>query len=315
MSENSKSKIHALYIVLILLLLGGLVFTNIKLKKSTETIRVTSTELNNSESLRVDLEKEYQQALDDLETIRVENTGMDSLLTERGRDLEMKKKQIADLIKSGQTNKGDLDKARTLIKQLQQERVNFQSKIDSLTTLNQQLNIENVALVTQRDSLTQTVTNVRGEKDKLDNENSKLKSSVNKAKILTTNNIKITPIKSGRKDKEVEVKRAKDAESLKICFDLLVNRIAPTGETEMAIRIIGPDGATIQIDALGSGNLTDNTTGNSIPYTYLIRPDYQNEAKTVCSIWNQSFNFTSGNYSAEIYQSGLLIGQGNFSLK
>lgn len=315
MSENSKSKIHALYIVLILLLLGGLVFTNIKLKKSTETIRVTSTELNNSESLRQDLESEYQKALDDLELIRIEKTGVDSLLTERGRDLEMKKRQIAELIKSGQTNKGDLEKARILIKQLQQDRANFQSKIDSLTTLNQQLNIENVALVTERDELTQTVTNVRGEKDKLDNENSKLKSSVNKAKILTTNNIKIIPIKSGRKDKEVEVKRAKDAESLKICFDLLVNRIAPTGETEMAIRIIGPDGATIQIDALGSGNLTDATTGNSIPYTYLIRPDYQNESKTVCSIWNQSFNFSSGNYSVEIYQSGLLIGQGSFSLK
>jgi uncharacterized protein (DUF3084 family) len=315
MSENSKSKIHALYIVLILLLLGGLVFTNIKLKKSTETIRVTSTELNNSESLRTDLEKEYQKALDDLELIRVEKTGVDSLLTERGRDLEMKKKQISELIKSGQTNKGDLDKARALIKELQQDRVNFQSKIDSLTTLNQQLNVENVALVTERDELTQTVTTVKGEKEKVDNENSKLKSTVNKAKILTTNNIKITPLKSGRKDKEVEVKKAKDAQSLKICFDLLVNRIAPSGETEMAIRVIGPDGATIQVDALGSGNLTDATTGNSIPYTYLIRPDYQNEAKTVCSIWSQSYNFSGGNYSVEIYQSGLLIGQGSFSLK
>lgn len=315
MSQNSNSKVHALYIVLILLLLGGLVFTNIKLKKSTETIRVTSSELTNSESLRAELEKEYQQALDDLELIRSEKSGVDSLLTERERDLEMKKKQISELIKSGQTNKADLEKARSMIKQLNEERLSFQAKIDSLTTLNEQLNIENVALITERDQLNETVNTVKNEKAKVDDENTKLKSTVDKAKILTTTNIKVTPIKSGKKDKEVEVKKAKDAQSLKICFDLLTNRVAPAGETEMAIRIIGPGGETIQIDALGSGNLTDATTGNSIPYTYLIRPDYRNEAKTVCSIWNQSYNFSAGNYSVEIYQKGLLIGQGSFSLR
>ena len=315
MSQNSNSKIHALYIVLILLLLGGLVFTNLKLKKSKETILVTSGELDNSERLRNDLEKEYQKALDDLDLIRQEKTGLDSVLTERERELEMKKKQIAELIKSGQTNKADLEKARAMIKQLSQERTDFQARIDSLTTLNEQLNLDNQNLTNERNTLVETVNTVRGEKAKTDDENSKLKNTVDKAKILTTTNIKVTPIKSGRKDKEVEVKKAKDAQSLKICFDLLVNRVAPAGETEMAIRIIAPNGSTVQIDALGSGNLTEYTTGNSIPYTYLIRPDYQNEAKTVCSIWNQTFNFTPGNYSVEIYQKGWLIGQGSFSLK
>lgn len=315
MSQNSNSKVHALYIILILFLLGGLVFTNVKLKKSTEIIRVTSSELTNSENLKAELEKEYQQALDDLELIRSEKLGVDSLLTERERDLEMKKKQIAELIKSGQTNKADLEKARAMIKQLNEERISFQAKIDSLTTLSEQLSIENVALVTERDQLNETVNTVRNEKSKIDEENQKLKSTVDKAKILTTSNIKVTPIKGGKKDKEVEVKKAKDTESLKVCFDLLVNRVAPAGETEMAIRIIGPNGATVQVDAMGSGNLTDATTGNSIPYTYLIRPDYRNEAKTVCSIWKPSITFASGNYSVEIYQSGLLIGQGSFSLK
>ncbi|MCO5233930.1 MAG: hypothetical protein LC105_11050 [Chitinophagales bacterium] len=315
MSENSNSKVHALYLILILLLLGGLVFTNIKLKKSTETIRVTTTELNNTENLKAELEKEYQKALDDLEVLNVEKAGVDSLLTERVRDLEMKKKQISELIKSGQTNKADLDKARLMIKQLQDERLVFQTKIDSLVKLNDQLNVENVTLTNQKNELTETISTVQSEKSKVEEENSKLKSTVNKAKILTTSNIKIIPTKSGRREKEVEVKKAKDTDALKICFDLLENRVAPTGETEMAIRIVNPSGATIQIQELGSGNLTDATTGNSIPYTYLIRPDYQNEAKTVCSIWNQSYNFTEGNYSVEIYQSGLLIGQGNFNLK
>lgn len=40
-SSNSNSKLHAIYIILIALLIGGLVYTNVKLQKSKETIVVT----------------------------------------------------------------------------------------------------------------------------------------------------------------------------------------------------------------------------------------------------------------------------------
>ncbi|MCO5248071.1 MAG: hypothetical protein M9887_03865 [Chitinophagales bacterium] len=313
MAQNSK--VHALYIVLILLLLGGLVFTNLKLKKSTETIRVTTTELTDVNNLKAELEVEYQKAMADLETAKSEKLDIEGLLSERESELEAKKKQIADLLKSGQTNQADLNKARELIKQLNAERLAFQAKIDSLTVLNEELNQVNVNLTSERDELTETVANVTAEKESLNQENTNLKSKVNKAEILTITNIKVTPIKYKSNGKEVEVKKSKTVESLKICFDMLVNRIAPAGKTEMNVRVIGPDGVTIQMGALGSGELTDATTGNSIPYTYTIQPDYQNEEKTVCSIWKQDNDFAPGRYSAEVYQKGLLIGQENFELK
>ena len=313
MAQNSK--VHALYIVLILLLLGGLVFTNIKLKKSTETIRVTSSELADVNNLKAELEVEYQKAKADLESAKNEKLDIEAILSEREGELEAKKKQIAELIRTGQHNKADLEKARELIKQLNAERIAFQAKIDSLTVLNEELNLANENLTTERDELTETVANVTAEKNSLDQENTSLKAKVNKAEILTTVNIKVSPIKYKGNGKEVEVKKSKSVESLKICFDLLVNRIAPVGKTEMNIRVIGPDGVTIQMGALGSGELTDATTGNSIPYTYTIQPDYQNEAKTVCSIWKQDNAFASGKYSAEIYQKGFLIGQESFELK
>ncbi len=314
MAENSNSKIHALYIVLILLLLGGLVFTNVKLKKSTETIRVTSTELSASEKLREELENEYQEALNDLENIRIEKLGIDSLLNEREKELLTKKNQIAELIKSGQTNKADLEKARAMIKELNRERIIFQSKIDSLVSINEQLNIEKVALTAERDELTEKITHVQTEKEQVEEENVALKSTVDKAKILSTSSIQIIPVKS-KKDKDREVKKIKQADALKICFDLLANRVAPEGETELSIRIINPNGETIQINELGSGRLTEATTGNQIPFTYVIRPTYQNKTKTVCSIWNQAYNFAAGRYSVEIYQQGLLIGQESFDFK
>lgn len=315
MSQPSNSRIHALYIALILLLLGGLVFTNLKLKKSKEVIVVTNTELDKTEQLYADLEKEYQKALEDLEIFREEKAGLDSILSVREKELQAKKQQIAQLIQSGKNNQADLEKARAMIKQLNAERIMFQSRIDSLLQANQTLTMEKENLMAEKTELQEELVTVKIEKEQVSNENQKLKSTVDKAKILTTSNIQVIPLKSGKKGKETEVKKAKDTEILKVCFDLMPNRVAPAGETELAIRLIGPDGATIQIDALGSGVLKEATTGNNVPYTYVIRPDYQNETKTVCSMWNQSFSFYPGKYSVEVYQKGWLIGQGNFSLK
>src|SRR5690554_2837756 len=167
MSNNTNSKTHALYIILILMLLGGLIFTNVKLKKNTETIRVTASELDSSEALREELENEYQQAINDLESIRAEKLGVDSLLNESEKELIAKKNQIAQLIKSGKNDKASLEKARAMIKDLNKERIIFQAKIDSLTTLNEHLNIENIALATERDELTETITQVESIKEEV----------------------------------------------------------------------------------------------------------------------------------------------------
>lgn len=315
MSNSSNSKVHALYIALILLLMVGLVLTNLKLKKSKEVIEVTKVDLDNNQDLYSQLEKEYQKAMDDLDLFREEKAGLENVLSEREKELEMKKKQIAELINSGRNSQADLEKARKMIRELNQERLMFQGKIDSLMLVAATLTNEKETLIVEKTELSGELETVKSEKEQVKDENQKLKSTVDKAKILSTSNIQVTPIKGGKKGKEIEVKKAKDAETLKVCFDLLPNRIAPSGETEIVIRIVGPDGVTIQIDALGSGTLTEATTGNRIPYTYVIRPDYQNESKTVCSLWSQSFSFVPGNYSVEVYQKGLLIGQGTFSLR
>ena len=142
-----------------------------------------------------------------------------------------------------------------------------------------------------------------------------MKDRIDKASILSTANIVSTPIRMTRKGKEDEVKKAKDAEKLRVCFDLLQNKIAPPGQIQIEVRIISPDGTTIQLQNLGSGTFKENTTGNEIPYTYTISPDYQNDNKTVCSYWAQTYKFAPGKYSVEVYEKGFLIGQSSFMMK
>ena len=50
--QNSNSKIHTLYILLIALLIGGLVYTNVRLKKSKETIVVTEKQRDDVSALK-----------------------------------------------------------------------------------------------------------------------------------------------------------------------------------------------------------------------------------------------------------------------
>ncbi len=315
-SENtSNSKVHAMYIVLIALLIGGLVYTNVKLKKSKETIVVTEKQRDDVSALKAELDKKYGESLQEIESYRAENAGLDSLLSVRTQELTAKKAKIDALlsqISSLQSNDAAKSKllaeAQALIKQMDEDKARLQTSIDSLMTVNKQLYQE-------RDSVTGELVNTLAKKQEIEDENKKMKDRIDKASILSTANIQATPIRMTKKGKEDEVSKAKDAEKLRVCFDLLQNKIAPSGQTELAVRIVSPDGTTIQMSSLGSGTLQDATTGNDIPFTYTISPDYQNETKTVCSYWAQTFKFSPGKYSVEVYEKGFLIGQSSFMMK
>ena len=314
-APNSNGKLHAMYIILIALLIGGLVYTNLKLKKSKETIVVTEKQRDDVTTLKSELDRKYNESLLEIESYRAENAGLDSLLMIKEQELTSKKAKIDALLtqisslKSGDASKAKLIlEAQTLMKQMDDDKAKLQTSIDSLIAVNKQLYQE-------RDSVTGELITTIQKKQKAEEDNQKMKDRIDKASILSTANILAIPIRMTKKGKEDEVKKAKDAEKLRVCFDLLQNKIAPAGETEVAVRIISPDGSTIQIQNLGSGTLKDATTGNDIPFTYTITPDYQNETKTVCSYWAQTFNFAPGKYSVEVYEKGFLIGQSSFSMK
>ena len=317
MEEQRKENksYHLLYIGLIALLLGGLVFTSLKLKKQKETIVVTEKQRDDVTSLKAELDKKYNESLQEIESYRAENAGLDSLLEIKKQELIQKKAKVDALLaqistlKSGDASKSKLlADAQTMLQQMESDKAHLQSSIDSLVTVNKSLSETNEKITTQLSETTQ-------KKQALDDENQKMKDRIDKASILSTANIQSTPIRITKKGKEDEVKKAKDAEKLRVCFDLIQNKIAPTGQTDVQVRIINPDGTTIQLQNLGSGTLTDATTGNDIPYTYTISPDYQNETKTVCSYWSQTFKFVAGKYSVEVYQKGFLIGQSSFVMK
>ncbi|MFN8259788.1 MAG: hypothetical protein U0X41_02495 [Chitinophagales bacterium] len=314
-SSNSNSKLHAIYIILIALLIGGLVYTNVKLQKSKETIVVTEKQRDEVSALKADLDKKYAESLQEIESYRADNAVLDSLLETKKQELDAKKAKIDALLgqisslKAGDASKAKLlADAQLLIAQMESDKARLQASIDSLVVVNK-------ALYEDKEKISGELSATLQKKQETDEENQKMKDRIDKASILSTANIQSTPIRMTRKGKEDEVSKAKDAEKLRVCFDLIQNKIAPSGQTQIEVRIISPDGTTIQMQNLGSGTLKEATTGNEIPFTYTISPDYQNETKTVCSYWAQTFKFASGKYSVEVYEKGFLIGQSSFVMK
>jgi hypothetical protein len=317
MEEQRKENksYHLLYIGLIALLLGGLVFTSLKLKKQKETIVVTENQRDDVSALKAELELKYNAALSDIETYRIENAGLDSILNLKEIELNDKRKKIDALLAQSGNNKNALAQAQQLIKELESEKIAFKNTIDSLISMNSELYTKNENLNAELNLTKEEKEKIANQKLALEEEKSKMLDKIDKASILSVANIICTPIRVNKKGKEEEVSKAKDAQKLRICFDLLQNKIAPKGQTELVVRIIGVDGSTIQIQSLGSGTMTEATTGNQIPYTYSISPSYDNETKQVCSYWKQNYSFVPGKYSVEVYQKGLLIGQSSFNLR
>lgn len=314
MSENSSGKVHALYIVLILGLIGGLIFTNVKLRKSKTDIETVSGERDNKEKLLKDLQVEYDRTSTDLTNAKAENLSLDSIIQVKQRELDEKKNYIAQIISQSNGSKSELAKARKLIDELTAERVKFQAQIDSLVAVNKQLEYEKIVLTEEKTSLSASLNEEKQIRTQVEAESAAKQAKIDKASTLSAVNIKLSGISINKKGNEVEETKAKNVDKIKLCFDLLENKIAPSGEVDIAVRIVGPGGSTISNQALGSGALTKEN-GEEVQYTYKMRPSYDNVTKKVCSLWDDGGAISAGSYSVEVYQKGVLIGQGSLTLK
>lgn len=128
-------------------------------------------------------------------------------------------------------------------------------------------------------------------------------------------NISGSAVNVKKNGKEVSTSKAKRTDQLKVCFDMMRNPIAKAGKKEVMLRIISPQGDVLSVESMGSGVFTHGDTGEQMKYTTKATIDYQNQSENYCMYWEQNSSFIGGNYTAEVYNDGYLIGSGGFSIK
>lgn len=242
----------------------------------------------------------------EIEQFRGKNAELDQAITAKEEMLVKEKKQIQSLLAKNKLNQKELKEAQTMLAQYKTSISDMTAKIDELTKQNQQLTAQNQQLNTD-------LTNEKQTTSQLAATNQGLSKKVEVGSLLPIAKVDVEAIKKKGNGKEVEVKRAKVAESLKISFETGENKVLDPGTVSVYVRIIDPKGETIAVADQGSGTMTAADNSEAIQYTKKADIDYNRTNKKVVVYWGQNIK-DPGTYKVELYQSGHVIGQGQVKL-
>jgi len=312
----------AVIIIISLGLNAYLLYQN--MKKGEEVLEVTN-QLDESEKLKADLEKQYYEALTDLEEQRTRNEDLNALIDQQKEELRQQKERIEGML--GDRNR--LREARAEIQNMSVKADQYLAEINQLKSENQLLTARNVELKRTKSRLQDTLESQRQlneqlsqsqealEKAKrsLEMEREGLSQKVEQASTIQIAEIEVEGQKLNKRGNPIRRKSAKNVEQLELCFDFELNELTPPGEEVFFIRIIDPSGVTLAIDELGSGEFRPVEENDRMRYTLSKAIQYDQSAGRWCSRWNSGQSFSSGNYQVEVYHRGYLAGTGTFSLK
>jgi hypothetical protein len=234
------------------------------------------------------------------------NAELDKTIADKETMLTSEKREIAGLLSKTRLTSAELAKAKGMMAEYEASITDLQAKVDELTKQNAQLAQQNTQLNTDLSSEKQTTS-------QLSAENQGLSKKVEVGSLLQLAKLDVQAVKVRHNGKEVEVKRAKAAESLKISFETGANKVLDPGQVSLYVRIINPKGETIAVADQGSGTFQDVDANSPVQYTKKADIDYNQTNKKVVVYWSQDIK-TPGIYKVQLYQSGHEIGQSALKL-
>ncbi len=323
MSEENGSGKKIFYIILILLLLGINAFLIWKNRSEKKKFAAETAQLRGSlEAERDQVKVELNDAVEVIEQLKQENTGLAEQLTEIELKMDEQKSEINRLLSKKNVGRKELSEARKLIEVLRGTSESYRQQIEALQAENMRLRdtILYKETVTQKvyalkDSVETEYFAQQAEKETLEMDKQQLEATVATGSVLNASAVKASGIRFKKNGKEVNEDNYKKVEKVKVCFDIMENRIATSGPKDILLRIISPEGSTLAVESLGSGTFTYAKTGEDRQYSTKATIDYNNSQDRYCMFWEQNFPFVEGTYNTEIYHEGYIIGEGDFSFK
>ncbi len=324
--KNDKtSPIIPILIVAIVALLGALGYMW-KSKSDIQTSYTTVAEkLDETEQLKLQLNTQYYESLNELESMRGSNAELNALIDSQKAEIIASKTRIDALMK----DKRNLDAARKEIAGLKANTARYVTEINELKEANGLLTEQNTNLSNENQGLQRTVADVNAanselstaraalmsEKESLIGERQVLTEKVTMASSVKVNNITSTGLRMKDSGKTVRKKYAKNVDLLNICFETTGNQIVQPGTEEFFVRVINPLGETLAIEEMGSGVLVNALTKEQVRYTKAVDHQYNNDVGEVCVTWDAPATLAKGEYGVQVYNKNYLAGEGKFTLK
>ncbi len=308
--EKKKDRGPFMYIILVLLLLlinGGLFYSTFQNKEKNNKLTEQKEE---ADRMIQDLNAEVNDYLLRLETYRTDNEDLIGIRDSLKQVVLGKQKEIQKALHDKNFTTAKLDEIKAMLKDaqlqidaLKADKNRYIARLDSVSNKLEELQF-NYDTLNQRYS--QTAAQSKSFKSERD-------SIASLGSILQAVNVTGIGIRGKKSGEETDAPRAKRAEAIKVCFDLLENRLLEKGSQTLYLKIVGPGGLTL---AQGENVFINRENGQESMYSNRFTFEFLNDpAQRFCTYWEQSAEFTPGKYKAEIFHKGYQIGTADFELK
>ena len=281
------------------------------------------------------LKAAFEEAQNNLSELRGENDTLNQRIERQKEELAIQYNKIQKLIEEN----GDPEEIKREIEQLQRNANYYASEIrklkeqiaflenstDSLTnvtedqleriyryrdtiTMTRDLADRNQDLA---DSLEEEGRILAKQKYDLESEKGRLNAFIDQGSVVGVDLTEIVFFKKNGKPIKSKNKKAKNIESLRICYKMDLNTIIPEGaEERFDILIKDP------LDQIITENPSQFVTGNSkeVPFTITTSTDYIADG-TDCIRWTPDKTLQSGKYNIHFFNKGIEIAIDSFLLR
>lgn len=326
MADNRPNQnLKALVIVAILALLGGNVYQFVTNNSLRDDNIHKEAEITTLDSAKVELEKQYQESVAELNSLKSDNEELNKSIEVQKEELRLQKEKIAILLKDSKNLKLAKNEMSTLRSKMEE----YVAEINKLKAENDVLTTSNKDLAEQKDNLSKDLQKKGAENQQLNDANASLsaqKEAINKeredlsrkynrAAAIQVTKLDATGYQNREGKKPSSKSKASDVDFIEVCFKTSENMNSDAGMEKFYIRIINPLGETESMPSEGSGTLTNNATGTQIKYSTVAMADYKNDEVKACGKFANPGAMQKGVYQIEVYNKGYLVGTTTLKLK
>ena len=237
-----------------------------------------------------DLELSKEQVVFDLEKMRFSYDTLQTENTMMIAEISAQRDKINGLITKVKNGNWALAKAKKESETLRTIMKGYIATIDSINQLNIALTEENVAM-------RERVEEVQDRNAKLERRQENMEEIIAAGKVLQCSDVSAVGVRLLSSGRQRETSRADRADMIKVCFTLLENAIADSGDKNLFLNIMGPDSTILSAEA-------------GVNFSASRTIDYSNDRLDACIFYtaDESAVLGSGIYTIEVLEETAVIG-------